>query len=72
MLETLLLHDDAMIDHDPGRGHPERPDRLRAIMEKLQPEGGHEPIPALHVRVRGGELIAQLAILFLQVPNPLL
>ena len=40
MLETLLLHDDAMIDHDPGRGHPERPDRLRAIMEKLRARPG--------------------------------
>ena len=36
MLETLLIHDDAMIDHDPGRGHPERPDRLRVISEKLR------------------------------------
>ncbi|MEM7158829.1 MAG: histone deacetylase [Myxococcota bacterium] len=35
MSETLLLHDDTMIDHDPGRGHPERPDRLRAIMAHL-------------------------------------
>lgn len=41
MLETLLFHDDAMIDHDPGRGHPERPDRLRAIAEKLRAR----PIP---------------------------
>jgi acetoin utilization deacetylase AcuC-like enzyme len=28
---TLLLFDPAMIDHDPGHGHPERPDRLRAV-----------------------------------------
>ncbi len=35
MPETLLLHDDAMIEHDPGRGHPERPDRLRAIIAGL-------------------------------------
>jgi acetoin utilization deacetylase AcuC-like enzyme len=36
MLETLLLHDDVMIDHDPGRGHPERPERLQAIVAELQ------------------------------------
>ena len=30
-MSTLLLLDDAMIEHDPGPGHPERPDRLRAI-----------------------------------------
>ena len=28
---TLVLHDPAMIEHDPGPEHPERPDRLRAI-----------------------------------------
>jgi acetoin utilization deacetylase AcuC-like enzyme len=41
MLETLLLHHDAMLDHDPGRGHPERPERLRAIAAKIL----GEPIP---------------------------
>ncbi|MBK6922380.1 MAG: histone deacetylase [Deltaproteobacteria bacterium] len=35
MLETLLLYDDRMIEHDPGPGHPERPDRLRAIEAML-------------------------------------
>ncbi len=35
MLPTLLLHDEAMIEHEPGRGHPERPDRLRAIVNRL-------------------------------------
>ncbi|MCX4239282.1 histone deacetylase family protein [Paraliomyxa miuraensis] len=36
MSSTLLLHHDTMIDHDPGRGHPERPDRLRAIVSALR------------------------------------
>jgi acetoin utilization deacetylase AcuC-like enzyme len=36
MLETLLLYDDAMMAHDPGREHPERPERLRAIAETLR------------------------------------
>lgn len=31
MLETLLLFDERMIEHDPGPGHAERSDRLRAI-----------------------------------------
>ena len=35
---TLLLFDEAMIAHDPGPGHPERPDRLRAIKKKLDDE----------------------------------
>jgi acetoin utilization deacetylase AcuC-like enzyme len=29
--DTLLLYDRAMIGHDPGAGHPERPARLEAI-----------------------------------------
>lgn len=36
MLETLLLYDDAMLAHDPGRGHPERPERLQAIVDRLR------------------------------------
>ncbi|MBC8073982.1 MAG: histone deacetylase [Deltaproteobacteria bacterium] len=35
MSETLLLFDERMIEHDPGPGHPERPDRLRAIEAML-------------------------------------
>jgi len=38
---TLLLHDEAMIDHDPGHGHPERPERLQAIMAQLR----EQPVP---------------------------
>lgn len=38
---TLLLHDDRMIEHDPGLGHPERPDRLRAIAAVLR----ERPVP---------------------------
>jgi len=34
-MSTLLLFDDAMIEHDPGTGHPECPDRLRAIADRL-------------------------------------
>lgn len=33
---TLILTDERMIAHDPGPGHPERPDRLRAILEHLR------------------------------------
>lgn len=41
MADTLLLHDDSMIEHDPGRGHPERPDRLRALSILLR----ERPVP---------------------------
>jgi acetoin utilization deacetylase AcuC-like enzyme len=35
-LETLLLADAAMLAHDQGRGHPESPARLQAILQRLQ------------------------------------
>jgi acetoin utilization deacetylase AcuC-like enzyme len=34
--DVLLLADDAMLGHDPGPIHPERPERLRAILAALQ------------------------------------
>ncbi|HEY8007516.1 MAG TPA: histone deacetylase family protein [Methylocella sp.] len=34
-MTTLLLSHPACLDHDTGSGHPERPDRIRAIMEAL-------------------------------------
>ncbi|WGJ13903.1 histone deacetylase family protein [Methylocapsa sp. D3K7] len=34
-MTTLLLSHPACLDHDTGTGHPERPDRIRAIMEAL-------------------------------------
>lgn len=33
--EVLLYWDDAMLGHDAGAGHPERPERLAAIREEL-------------------------------------
>jgi acetoin utilization deacetylase AcuC-like enzyme len=36
MIETLLLTDDRMLDHDAGPSHAERPDRLRAIHAELR------------------------------------
>ena len=35
-MTTILYSHDACLDHDPGAGHPERPDRLRAIAAALQ------------------------------------
>ena len=47
---VLLLFDPRMIEHDPGAGHPERPDRLRAVHEALRELPGvtwrsPEPVP---------------------------
>ncbi|HEY1721661.1 MAG TPA: histone deacetylase family protein [Magnetospirillaceae bacterium] len=37
-MSTLLLTHPACLDHDTGRHHPERPARLRAVMEALEAE----------------------------------
>ncbi len=33
--EVLVFYDEAMLAHDPGAGHPERPQRLEAIHQAL-------------------------------------
>ncbi|MHC4414661.1 MAG: histone deacetylase family protein [Planctomycetota bacterium] len=41
--ETLLFYHEAMLEHDAGPGHPERPARLQAICQALE----RSPIPSL-------------------------
>ncbi len=36
MQPVLLVTDDAMLDHDTGPGHPERPARLATVVERLR------------------------------------
>lgn len=38
-MTTALIYDDRFLDHDTGPGHPERPDRLRAVKQHLQSAG---------------------------------
>jgi len=35
-MATLLISEDAMLAHDQGRGHPESPARLQAILDRLR------------------------------------
>ncbi len=42
-MTTLLLTDDAMLQHDEGPGHPESPERLRAIRTALE----EAPLPGV-------------------------
>jgi acetoin utilization deacetylase AcuC-like enzyme len=37
---TGLMLDDRMLAHDPGRGHPERPDRLRVLHDRFRDTAG--------------------------------
>jgi acetoin utilization deacetylase AcuC-like enzyme len=43
---TGIVLDDRMLAHDPGRGHPERPDRLRILSDALRDRPGLVPIGA--------------------------
>ena len=38
-MSTGLIYDDRFLNHDTGAGHPERPDRLRAIVRRLKDDG---------------------------------
>lgn len=38
-MTTALIYDDRFLEHKTGRGHPERPNRLRAIMDGLNAAG---------------------------------
>lgn len=40
----FILTDERMIAHDPGPGHPERPDRLRAVIDAVRSERLQAPI----------------------------
>src|SRR5258705_11025876 len=56
-MTTLLYTHDACIEHDPGSGHPECPDRLRAVRARLaQPD-----FAALETRVAPRAEIDQIA-----------
>jgi acetoin utilization deacetylase AcuC-like enzyme len=46
MARTLVYSDRLFLDHDPGRGHPESPDRLRAIVEGFEAD----PVPGVERR----------------------
>ena len=41
-MPALLLTHDRYLDHDLGRGHPERPDRLRAVLSGIEAAGLEE------------------------------
>jgi len=56
-MTTLLFTHDACLEHDPGPGHPESPDRLRAVRARLE-----EPdFAALEVRIAPRAALDQIA-----------
>jgi acetoin utilization deacetylase AcuC-like enzyme len=45
-MKTLILHHDDCLQHDPGPHHPERPDRVRAVISAVRNLAGTELLPA--------------------------
>src|ERR1700739_2626497 len=49
--DTVLLEThEAYFDHDPGRGHPERPARLRAVLQGINASGVRDAIVCIPPR----------------------
>lgn len=69
MKSVALYYDNAFLDHDTGRGHPERPDRMRAVVKHFKDKGlwdklrhpAFEPAPRKAIeRVHTAEYIDRL------------
>lgn len=45
-MTTLILHHEDCLRHDPGSRHPERPQRVTAVLNALRDQGGIERLPA--------------------------
>ncbi len=60
---TLVLFDSAMIEHDPGAGHPERPDRLRVL------EAALAKAPLRNVVLRAPGEVSDEALLCMHTPG---
>ncbi len=60
MGRTGLVYHPAYLDHDMGAGHPESPDRLRAIMRQLEQSGTASRLTKLDPRRAEDEWITQI------------
>jgi acetoin utilization deacetylase AcuC-like enzyme len=57
---TGLVYHPAYLAHDMGAGHPESPDRLRAIMQQLEQSGTLTKVTRIEPRKAEGEWITQV------------
>ena len=75
MGKTGLVYHPAYLDHDMGAGHPESPNRLRAIMQQLEQSGTAARLARIEPREAEDEWITQihtpsyLAMLKTQAPD---
>jgi len=57
MPRTGWIYDDRFLRHDTGEGHPERPNRLRAIVSKMRASGLLEQVTPLPFEAAGDEVL---------------
>ncbi|HSQ91102.1 MAG TPA: histone deacetylase, partial [Nitrospiraceae bacterium] len=60
MGNTGLVYDPRYLDHDMGAGHPESPDRLRAILQRLEQSGTADRLTRIEPRAAEDEWITQI------------
>lgn len=60
MGNTGLVYDPRYLDHDMGAGHPESPNRLRAIMQQLEQSGTVDRLTRIEPRKAEDEWIRQI------------
>ncbi len=60
MGKTGLVYHPAYLEHDMGAGHPESPDRLRAIMQRLETSGTAARLTKIEPRKAEDEWITQV------------
>src|SRR5512145_1369330 len=60
MGKTGFVYDLRYLDHDMGAGHPESPDRLRAIMRQLEQSGTAARLTRIEPRKAEEEWITQI------------
>ena len=56
---TLLYTHESGIAHDPGPGHPERPERLKAVLKEITDAGGKAGRPERELAADTREQAAQ-------------
>ena len=60
MGKTGLVYDSRYLEHDMGMGHPESPNRLRAIMQQLEQSGTMAQLTRIEPRMAEDEWITQV------------
>jgi acetoin utilization deacetylase AcuC-like enzyme len=60
MGKTGLVYDPRYLEHDMGMGHPESPNRLRAIMQQLEQSGTMAQLTRIEPRMAEDEWVTQV------------